>query len=115
MKNKRTKASMQQVLKDIAPYTTKTLFGKMSIKEESIKPIAILLLNQYSNVKLTQGASTKSGGGPWLKIAVKGTLFSEEKTLDIIVSSKTRKAQQRQIEEAAFDGMALFLTAMEDD
>ncbi|MCD8174860.1 MAG: hypothetical protein LUD41_02810 [Phascolarctobacterium sp.] len=115
MKDKRTRTTMQQVLKDIAPYTTKTMFGKMSIKEESIKPVAILLLNQYSNVKLSQGVSSKREGCPWMKISVKGILLSEEKTLDIIVSNKTKKARKSQMEEATFDEMALFLTAMEDD
>lgn len=91
MKDKRTKTTIQQVLKDIAPYTTKTLLGKMSIKEESIKPVAILLLNQYSNVKLSQGVSSKREGCPWMKISVKGILLIEEKTLDIIVSNKTKK------------------------
>ncbi|MCC8047476.1 MAG: hypothetical protein LIO52_00070 [Oscillospiraceae bacterium] len=50
-----------------------------------------------------------------MKISVKGILLCEEKTLDIIVSSKTKKARKRQLEETAFDEMALFLTAMEDD
>ncbi len=91
MSDKRKKATMNRVQKEIAPYIKKHVFGRDTVDAKHISQIAVLLLNQYNNVTLSQGADPGKNGKFWLKIRVKSFPFSEEKVLEVTGALKKRK------------------------
>lgn len=82
---------MNRVQKEIAPYIKKHVFGRDTVDAKHINQIAVLLLNQYNNVTLSQGVDSGNNGKLWLKIKVKSFPFSEEKVLEVTGAPKKRK------------------------
>ncbi|MCD8125850.1 MAG: hypothetical protein LUE23_12665 [Lachnospiraceae bacterium] len=91
MSDKRKKATMNRVQKEIGPFIKKHVFGRDTVDAKHISQIAVLLLNQYNNVTLSQGVHPGKNGKLWLKIKVKSFLFSEEKVLEVTGAPKKKK------------------------
>ncbi len=91
---KKEKASIEQVKKQLAPYVEKRIFGRDLLKEQFIQPVALLLFGRYQNVTIQQGVDPGADGKPWMKIRVKGFLFSEEIVLEVLSDLKNKKAKK---------------------
>ncbi len=91
---KKEKADVNQVKKVLAPYVQKRFFGRDLLEEQYIRPVALLLLGQYQNITICQGVDPGVKSKPWMKITVKGFLFSEEIMLEVLPNRKGRNAKK---------------------
>lgn len=91
MADKRVKATMSRVQEEIKPFVKKHIFGRDTVDAKYIRQIAVLLLNQYNNVSISQGLDQGKNGKPWLKITVKSFPFGEDKILEVMGVPKEKK------------------------
>ncbi len=108
--DKRIKASMSKVNKDIAPYIKVHLFGKSTVDANNLSKVSMALLPKYNNVEIIQAREPGADGKPYMKITVKGTFKTEE--LILIITGKLNPKKKTSAEWV--DDIEDYLAATDD-